>query len=587
MCRSRDSGTSGCINNQHRSPALEIFLCLTIVTNSLQWDSTANLRRCPVIDLKEIFVPLSHCFRMLDIWIYLHGFQRRGFLDHDHYDPLHAQTIQSTDMCGCKRSFGSFAAPLSPFQAAFPNAESTAQGREIQPQEKDFRDRPIGEHIAAGRDLSGQVFGLTNKIHPIFRSENICVCKYTEPLHCCAPYFAANPDQLPDKKAPAIASPYPAENPIVRTILQLATKFLPHDDTLPFWAGILDCARGPRQEVARFHVTRKRLSEARKADTLEQINRFADELRFHFREFGEEDGVDELCNGYACTVVVEEQHPDFDAATNSHSRCDRQGFSTCDCPPGPAYAFRNGKPVVENSRFQHIFINIKSFTAYDVKSARWRDGSIWDLQGEISRKASVICHEFSHAFMEFHVGRDACMNDESLLETGFSWESFAFGGTINEIDGSPSICLTPWPNLEVFERYVKVSAAIDIRHFGKLDYPRIFRVEPSQFTEFLHHEFWEEERPGGRQMWLRPYHEAPVDEEEYTRFSSGHQAPIEVSAKKQRLSDAAMDRQRRYASNIRRGECMARADRWYRCKEKSLERKEDFHEGARGRLDAL
>jgi hypothetical protein len=88
-------------------------------------------------------------------------------------------------------------------------------------------------------------------------------------------------------------------------------------------------------------------------------------------------------------------------------------------------------------------------------------------------------------------------------------------------------------------------------------------------------------------MWLRPYYEVPTFVEEHTYFSKGHEAPIEVVAKKQRLSDAAMGRQRAYAAKVRRSECMLRADRWHRCKEKLLKRKQDLHDRARSQLDAL
>ena len=92
---------------------------------------------------------------------------------------------------------------------------------------------------------------------------------------------------------------------MVRIILQLATKLLTHDDTLPFWAGILDCARGPRQEVARFHVyPRRRLNGARKAETLRQLDRFADEVRIHFRQFEEEDGQGGTSAGFANNIFV-------------------------------------------------------------------------------------------------------------------------------------------------------------------------------------------------------------------------------------------------------------------------------------------
>jgi len=128
-----------------------------------------------------------------------------------------------------------------------------------------------------------------------------------------------------------------------------------------------------------------------------------------------------------------------------------------------------------------------------------------------------------------------------------------------------------------------------IRYFGKLEYTRLLTVSPAKYGEFLHQRFWDEEKPGKvfKKMWLRPYHEAPQHETEFTYFSYGHEAPIEVSAKKRRLSEAATNRARAYASKSRRSEGVARADRWHRCRELLLERKADFHDRAKDRLNAL
>ena len=501
-------------------------------------------------------------------------------------------------MCGCKRSFGSFAVPLSPFKARYSNEELNAQKPEVQPLEQDFRARPIRELLAAGSDLAGKVFSLTNEIHPIFREKNICACENASISSCCSPYLAANPHKLADeKKAPTIAAPYPSQNPFVRVILQLATRLLTHDDSLPFWAGILDCARGPRQEVARFHVhPRKRLSAARRAETLDQLNKFADEVRIHFREFEKDGVVGEAADGFAMSLFVEEGDLDFDPATVSYKTCDHVSagrFTSCDCPKGPVYAFRDGKPVIEDSRFQHIFMNTTKIKGFNAKThpTAWQRWSIWDLQHSIFHTASVLCHEFAHAFLDFQLGRDAFMNDESLAETGYSWENFIFGGAlhIEAYDEHSSLSIMPWPNLQQFESFMAISARMSIRYFGQLEYSRHLAVQPCQYGEFLHQKFWDEEKPDKvfKKMWLKPYLEAPQHETEFTYFNSGHEAPIQVSAKKRRLSNAAMDRARAYASKLRRSERMARADRWHRCREILLERKADFHDRAKDRLNAL
>ena len=182
--------------------------------------------------------------------------------------------------------------------------------------------------------------------------------------------------------------------------------------------------------------------------------------------------------------------------------------------------------------------------------------------------ASVVCHEFAHAFMDRHIQRDAFMNDECLTEGGFSWENFTFGGLIHVYEGDPTVFVFPWPNLQYFEHYMRISGRMDIRYFGRLERVRELMVESSQHNKFLEQSFWDEEQPDKafKKMWLRPYCEAAAYEDEYTRFSSGHEAPVEVSAKKRRLSDAAMNHLRAYASKVRRSEGMARYDRCHRCK---------------------
>ena len=175
-----------------------------------------------------------------------------------------------------------------------------------------------------------------------------------------------------------------------------------------------------------------------------------------------------MSDGFANNIFVTAKDPDFDPATYVALSCNHLSISACDCPKGPVYAFRDGKPVVEDSRFQHIFMNTRSIKGFDMKSSQWRGLSIWDLQTSIFNTASTLCHEFAHAFMIYHVGRDAYMNDESISETGFSWENFTFGGVVQSCPGSPSTFLMPWPNLDLFEDYTAASARMGIRYFGKL-----------------------------------------------------------------------------------------------------------------------
>ena len=500
-------------------------------------------------------------------------------------------------MCGCKRSFGTFAVPLSPYKGGCYDVEPLTQDAELEAEEADFEDYTIDELVAAGSEMAeitASISDLTNELHPIFRDDNICACSYKESLYCCSPYFVANPDQIADgKKATVTTSPDPGQNVVVRTILQLATKFLTHEATLPLWAGIIDCGRGPRQDVSRFYVhPRKRLNEAREADTLDQLNRFADNIRIHFVSLDADDH-DGTSDAFAKVIKVCDNDPEFDPATEVVLTCHHTTIQQCNCPKGPIYAYRNGKPVIEQSgsyEFHHVFLNTKKITGFDQSSDQWRGMTIWELKTAIFDCASIVCHELTHAFMRFHCQREGFMNEECSLETGFAWENFTFGGLIHRDDSDPTtVIVLPWPNMQYFNHYMQGGHPMAIRSFGKLAWARTLIVDPQRYTRFLTQSFWDEETPGEdfKKMWLKPYYEAPTCEEEYTLFNSGHEPPVEILAKKQRLSDTATDRQRAYASRARRSEAMARMDRRQRCKERSLERREDFHDREKYRLNLL
>jgi hypothetical protein len=83
-----------------------------------------------------------------------------------------------------------------------------------------------------------------------------------------------------------IASPYPSDNFIVRVSLRLASRFVTHKTTLPFWAGIIDYARGPQESIPRLHGRpRQQLSQARQAEIPEYLRQFANEICIHFKGF--------------------------------------------------------------------------------------------------------------------------------------------------------------------------------------------------------------------------------------------------------------------------------------------------------------
>lgn len=542
-------------------------------------------------------------------------------------------------MCNGKRSFDKFAEPPLPFKFGgpwahindeddYPTESSDGEDSDTEssdgessdgecsdgecsdsisetesdvgPPEYGPKELTIGDLIAAGSDstkILATISSLTNDIHPIFRDENICACEYTDDIYCLAPHYAAHPEALEGvEKAPEIASPFAKDNILVRAILQLATNFITHDDTLPFWAGIVECGLGPPGKTPFRVHPRKKLSAARKAETLQHLEKFAELVRFHFKVF------EECLAGYSSGKRPKEGEPDYDPARDPWAPggwCKCPVNEYCDCRQGAVYAYRDGKPVVlDDVLFQHVFLNAEWIEGFDQSSEEWRDMTIPEVKKEIFVQAVILCHEFAHALMNHHCEAEVPMNDEPVAETGFCWENFVFGGMVRDTPYDPHLGnsvirthVVQWPDLRIFEKYSEGEAAMPIRYFGKLQDQRELPFDASRCTRFLDQSFWDAKKPSKdfKKMWLKPYIEAPMHYGEYHTFNpEAYEKPVEVSAKKRRLSDATMERERLYASRLRRAELiLARPGRESRYLEKLEERKEEFHEREKHKLNAL
>lgn len=423
-------------------------------------------------------------------------------------------------------------------------------------------------------EIESWISNLTNQIHPVFRDENICACRYSDLFYCLDPDYANCPDTIDDvAQAPAIASPYAKDNFMVRAAFQLATMFITHDDTLPFWAGIIEAGANRDEATRTFHVhPRRHLDKSRKEMTLEHIRNLAEHIRFHFKIF---EGDVASMGGITYVDTFED---------------DQEQRKTC--------AYRNGKAVLEDgdTRFVHIQLNVALMKGFDQSEDEWSRMTINDCRAEIFAMASLIGHEFAHAVMDHFVYKadftaNMFLNEESLAEEGYCWENFVFGGMIHHVKfgSTRPFYLVPWPNLEILERYFKTGFQIDNRHFGTLRNHPWKELLHDEYERFFEQDFWDEPTPATRfkKMWLRPYHECPINAYEHSVYSAGHKVPVEVLAKKRRSSDATMQREREYARRMRRAEPMTRADRWRRHTEKLQERKDEFHDREKDRLNAL
>lgn len=128
--------------------------------------------------------------------------------------------------------------------------------------------------IAAGGDLEqiqSSICGLTNDLHPIFDEGNICVCRNVDDEYCYVPEKVAELDSATDKIEGSLEPTWshPLENLVLRSAMQLATCIITHESTLPFWAGLIDCAVNQATDVPRpFHVRARKRLHADKANSV-------------------------------------------------------------------------------------------------------------------------------------------------------------------------------------------------------------------------------------------------------------------------------------------------------------------------------
>ena len=305
----------------------------------------------------------------------------------------------ATNLRSRKRKFEEFATP--------PEREYW------KPDEPEVEEQTVEQLIAAGSglaDIMSRACQLTNPIHPIFRNANLCLCKYQNEVHCVAPRFAANPPAGVVRISPT-PLPNRKNTIILRTILQLASQMITHPQTLPFWAGLIDAVipdGGDKRAAFTVHPNR-RLDPARTDQTLEALEKFKENIRVHFKAFGDDDTSD----GWIDFLDVNADDPAY-----------KQGMDQ-------QYAHRNGKATIDSSPpFVYMFINTlksKRLLPYE----EMKQMTISGMKVEMFDIAKTIVHELSHALDYYYCssGSYPRMNDELLIETGKSLENFLFGGT--------------------------------------------------------------------------------------------------------------------------------------------------------------
>jgi hypothetical protein len=234
-----------------------------------------------------------------------------------------------------------------------------------------------------------------------------------------APHFADNLEVLAWRaKAPQMNSPHIEgfkDIIVVRTIFQLATRMILHDDALPFWAGLMDAVdwNADTANVSFKVYPRRHLDQAHKARTLQHLENFAaNHVRFHFKARHKDDGSLESFEGECEPVRVLDDDP---------------VVATC-AGAMKYYGWREGKPTIvhRQQEFSHITINLAKFLPTrpleDLLSM-----TVTDLKVRMVDDAMKLCHELGHALEQHNCDHDYFrpppMNDEIVVETGFSLQA--------------------------------------------------------------------------------------------------------------------------------------------------------------------
>ncbi|KAM0690182.1 hypothetical protein Q7P36_008949 [Cladosporium allicinum] len=426
---------------------------------------------------------------------------------------------------------------------------------------------------------------LTNDIHPIFRDENICVCPYKEP-YCMVPHFADNSEVLAWKaKAPQTTSPYVEgfkRNVVVRTIFQLATRIIMHDDALPFWAGLMDAVNwdaGKANISFKVHP-RRHLDQAHKERTLRHLENFAaSHIRLHFKARENDDGSIESFEGECEPVKILDDDPMIPTCVGADKY----------------YGWRDGKPTIvhRQQEFPHITINLAKFLLTRPLE-ELLSMTISDLKVGMVDDAMKLCHGLAHALEQHDFDHDHFrpppMNDEIVIETGFSLQAYLFGGILSHYSKFDGIYLLPWPCQTTVNCYKEEGEILRWVRFGEAGPERYLPLSTRQVEVFLEQSFWDDPTPPAgcwKKMWLKPHVEIALDEHDFKYLTTGDPRPYQPRAKRRRLSDATMERRDARIANTRWKRRNAVKFRWHRSKDISRERKDEFHEREKTRVDRL
>jgi len=475
----------------------------------------------------------------------------------------------------CKRSFSDFAARPSK-RITTRNSRAVANSNADAPEDIHNEQEPtLGELMAAGgtlEEIKSQICGLTNDLHPIFDKQNICVCKNADRRFCYLPEKIAELESATDEIEGSLEPhwDHALGDFMLHSAMQLATRLITHEDTLPFWAGLIDCS-GPDKDGKKkdFVVrARKRLSAAKRKEVLEYLNHAAGLIRIHSKSFSEAGVQGELAAGYGFVQSFPYWQDPYNCDPNQ---------------PEATYGFKAGKPALHNDYFVHMWLNVDQLVYSELAEDDWDEMRVSDLRSSMLQFATTLGHEFAHAMVDITQNGQGTptLNEEMVVETGFSWEHFVFGGRLCT-DDKGSLCVAPWPDETIWKEYAEDGKDLYLCAFGRGALPLevVHVVEEQMWMRLFEQRFWDDgthppEDGAFKKLWLRG------GRIKYDKSHYGAREVVVAPPKGSRvcLGEEETWRRRKEAIQNRGDEAMVdRPDRWDRVVDRAEERRSAFHE---------
>ena len=196
-----------------------------------------------------------------------------------------------------------------------------------------------------------------------------------------------------------------------------------HDDALPFWAALMDSARSCRNGAE--GSTPERLDAAKKQEVLDYLHQASDNIRVHLKPFHE--GEVETRVGFCCAFPHE--HDDSENQTER---------------PNLYQGWQDTKKALRENKILHLYMNIDVLVDFDMWTYDWMYRTAADLREAMLNFATELCHQFAHAMADIsqNGGEGPQFNNEAVIEPGFSFEQFVFGGRLNP-DGYGGFWIRP------------------------------------------------------------------------------------------------------------------------------------------------